>query len=350
MSDDPDGADARRVMNQLPIAITMGDPAGIGPELCLRLLEAGPIRDAHPLAVFGDAAILQRVAQATGLPPPLEIVSMERWSAQDMHRGHVVVDCAAVEPEAVRPGTLAAACGRAAYAYIEAAIREALAGRVAAVATAPVHKEALALAEVPYPGHTEIFAALTGAPRACMMLASDDLAVSMVTTHVAYAAVPRQLTTERILDVIELTAEAIGRLRDRAGRIAVCGLNPHAGEHGLFGDEEARVIEPAIAAARQQGIDVEGPVSPDAAFLPARRRRVDAFVCMYHDQGHIPFKMLAFDTGVNITLGLPIVRTSVDHGTAFDIAWTGRADPTSLEHAVAAAARLADAAKPHAGQ
>jgi len=302
------------------------------------------------LVVVGDAGVLRRVADRSGLPPPRHIVSSERWSAQDVPQGHVVIDCAAVDPDTVRPGTMDAACGRAAYTYIEAAITEALAGRVAAVATAPIHKEALALAAVPYPGHTEIFAALTQAPRVCMMLAGDDLTVSMVTTHVAYAAVPLQLTIGRILDVIELTAEAIGRLRGRAGRIAVCGLNPHAGEHGLFGDEEHRLIEPAIAAARTRGLDVHGPVSPDAAFLPSRRRQVDAVVCMYHDQGHIPFKMLAFDTGVNITLGLPIIRTSVDHGTAFDIAWTGRADPTSLRHAVLAAARLAGVSEMHGDQ
>lgn len=335
-------------MTSLPIAITMGDPAGIGPELCLRMLADRSAGD-EPwrLGVFGDAGVLRRVAEQSGLPPPRRIVPRARWSAADAPDGDVVIDCAAISPEAVRPGTIDPACGRAAYVYIATAVAEALANRVAAVATAPIHKEAIALAGVPYPGHTEIFEALTKAPRACMMLASDELAVSMVTTHVAYATVPHRLSVERVLDVIDLTAEAIGRLRGRVGRIAVCGLNPHAGEHGLFGDEEARFIEPAIVAARERGLDVEGPVSPDVAFLPNRRRQVDAFVCMYHDQGHIPFKMLAFDTGVNITLGLPIVRTSVDHGTAFDIAWTGRADPTSLKYAVAAAARLARAPQPH---
>ncbi len=175
-----------------------------------------------------------------------------------------------------------------------------------------------------------------------MMLASDPITTSFVTTHIGIADVPTNIPQERILEVIELTADAMQRLRGKSPRIAVCGLNPHAGEHGLFGrQEEERFIEPAIVAARARGFDVEGPLPPDAAFVQSKREQVDAFVCMYHDQGHIPFKMLAFDTGVNITLGLSVIRTSVDHGTAFDIAWQGRASPTSLYQAVRWAARLA---------
>jgi len=184
-----------------------------------------------------------------------------------------------------------------------------------------------------------------------MMLASDEITTSFVTGHIGFVDVTRELNTARILDVIELTAEAMMRLRGQSARILVCGLNPHAGEHGLFGlQEEEKIIGPAVAAARARGINVEGPISPDAAFLPDRRRQIDAFVCMYHDQGHIPFKMLSFDTGVNITLGLPIIRTSVDHGTAFDIAWSGRADAKSMIQAVLWAARLAGARKPLASR
>ncbi|MCJ7544919.1 MAG: 4-hydroxythreonine-4-phosphate dehydrogenase PdxA, partial [Phycisphaerae bacterium] len=235
----------------------------------------------------------------------------------------------------VTPGRVAADCGRAAYAYIQAAAVGALAGHVAAVVTNPINKEALSLAGVDFPGHTEIFQSLTGAPRVCMMLASETLMISFVTTHVGYADVPGRLTRQRILDVIELTAQAVAALRGRAARLSVCGLNPHGGEHGLFGRrEEEELLAPAVQAARAAGLDVEGPLPPDTAFVPARVAQRDAIVCMYHDQGHIPFKMLAFDTGVNITLGLPIVRTSVDHGTAFDIAWTGKASPTSLIAAV----------------
>ena len=240
------------------------------------------------------------------------------------------------------PARVSAACGQAAYGYIEQAIRAALAKKIDGVVTAPIHKEALRLSGVDYPGHTEIFTALTGAKRSCMMLYSDKITVSMVTTHVGYHEVPGKLSVERVLNTIELTAEAIRWMLRRTPRIGVCGLNPHAGEHGLFGQgEEEQFVVPAVAEARKQGIDATGPLVPDAAFTEGVRKKFDAFVCLYHDQGHIPFKMLAFDTGVNLTLGLPIIRTSVDHGTAFDIAWQGKADPTSLFSAIRIATQLA---------
>jgi len=323
------------------IAITAGDPAGVGPELCLRVLADPQVLEICIPVVFGDAGVLRRVAAACGLAEPAATVTLDQWRAQPVAAGPRLVDCGAIAAEAVRPGEVDAACGRAAYAYIEAAIAAAQAGRVAAVATAPIHKEALRLAGVPYPGHTEIFAALTGTRRYCMVLASEQLAVSFATTHLALAEVSSRLSVARILEVIELTAQAVGRLRPGVPTIGVCGLNPHAGEHGLFGQEEETLIAPAIAAARAQGLAVEGPLPPDAAFLPARREQMGAYVAMYHDQGHIPFKLLAFETGVNITLGLPIVRTSVDHGTAFDIAWTGRASHRSLVEAIRYAVRLA---------
>lgn len=324
------------------IAVTMGDPAGIGPELCLRVLREASLRAECVPVVFGDADLLRRVARSCDLPEPARVVTHAQWKADPHPRRPLVVDCAAIDTAVVRPGQIATACGRAAYAYIKASIRAALRGETAAVATAPIHKEALHLAGVPYPGHTEIFASLTGAERVCMMLASQEIIASFVTGHIGLVDVPASIAAERVLEVIQLTDDAMRRLRGVVPRIAVCGLNPHSGEHGLFGrQEEQRFIEPAISAARAQGIDVKGPLPPDAAFVPAQRRQVDAFVCMYHDQGHIPFKMLAFDSGVNITLGLPIIRTSVDHGTAFDIAWTGRASPNSLFQAVRWAARLA---------
>ena len=213
-------------------------------------------------------------------------------------------------------------------------------GWTAAVVTAPIHKESLRLAGIPYPGHTEILAELTGTDRFCMMLASDEITVSLVTTHTAYGDVTAQISKDRIREVIDLTVAALKRLGKPRPRITVCALNPHAGEHGLFGDEEKRIVEPAVRAARKTGLRVTGPLPPDTAFLPARRKGTDAYVVMYHDQGLIPFKMLAFDKGVNITLGLPIVRTSVDHGTAFDIAWKGKASPNSLMQAVLWAVRL----------
>jgi 4-hydroxythreonine-4-phosphate dehydrogenase len=252
-----------------------------------------------------------------------------------------VVDSAFPECDSIVPAKVDANAGAAAFAFIKEAIRAALEGTIAGVTTAPVHKEALRLANVPYPGHTEIFGALTNTPRVCMMLTSEVLTVSMVTTHIGFSRVPSRMSVERIYDVITLTAAAMERMKKRAPRLGVCGLNPHSGEHGLFGErEEERLIIPAIEKARSAGIQVEGPIPPDTAFVPHQRERYDAIVCQYHDQGHIPFKMLAFDKGVNVTLGLPIVRTSVDHGTAFDIAWKGVASPESLFEAVRAAIRL----------
>lgn len=241
------------------------------------------------------------------------------------------------EPAKVSPST-----GEASYRYITAAIDAALNGRVDAVVTGPIHKEALRMSGVEYAGHTEIFEALTKSTRACMMLISDALTCSFVTTHVGLCEVPGLVLENRVLDVIELTSEAIEKIHGRPARLVVCGLNPHAGERGLFGDrEEERFIIPAIEAARARGMEIEGPLPPDTAFLPTRRQRTDAFVCMYHDQGHIPLKALSFETAVNTTLGLPIVRTSVDHGTAFDIAWDGFiADPTSMMQAIKLAAKL----------
>lgn len=309
-----------------PLAVTMGDPAGVGPELCLRLLaDESLVAECRP-SVYGDVAVLERVAQVTGLP-----FNAER-----------VVDLRQIKLDQSTPGQANAATGAAAYAYIQRAIDDALAGRVSAVATAPISKEALHAAGHRYPGHTEIFAERCQAARSCMMQYSDEITCSFVTTHIGYRDVPQQLTIERIVDVIELTAAAIACLRQETPRLVVCGLNPHAGEHGLFGDrEEERIIIPAIERARACGAIIEGPLPADTAFLLPKRRSTDAFVCMYHDQGHIPVKALAFDTAVNTTLGLPIVRTSVDHGTACDIAWQGVASPSSLFSAARLALRLA---------
>jgi 4-hydroxythreonine-4-phosphate dehydrogenase len=325
------------------IAVTTGDPAGIGPEICLRLLAEDTVLQRCVPVVFGDAAVLARVAKRCGLPEPPEMIAHADWPTQCRRvRTASVLDLAAIDAESVKPGTADAATGSASYRYIEAAIAAALSGEVAAVTTGPIHKEALHAAGFHHPGHTEIFAERTGAARSCMMLTSDQITCSLVTTHIGYREVPRQLTWERILEVIELTSEVMQRLRKRPVKLVVCGLNPHAGEHGLFGEaEEEKIIAPAVVAARKKGIDVDGPLPPDTAFVPARRRETDAFICMYHDQGLIPLKAFAFDKAINVTLGLPIVRTSVDHGTALDIAWQGKADPSSLFQAVLLAARLA---------
>lgn len=325
------------------LAITMGDPAGIGPELCLRALTDPAVLACCVPVVVGDWGVLARVAVASGLPmPAVTRLDREAWlhGSAPVAAGPTVVSCTALDTGAVRPGVVAAACGRAAHVYLETAVQAVQAGRAAAIATAPLNKEALHAAGIRHPGHTEILMELTHATRCCMMLACEDLAVSLVTIHVPLARVPALLTRERIVEVALLTADTMRRLGRAAPRLVVCGLNPHAGEHGLFGREEIEMIAPAVEDLRRQGLDVMGPLAPDTAFLPARRAATDAYIAMYHDQGLIPLKMLAFDRAVNITLGLPLVRTSVDHGTAFDLAWQGRASPNSLLAAIRWATRL----------
>jgi 4-hydroxythreonine-4-phosphate dehydrogenase len=329
-------------MTNLPrVALTMGDPAGIGPELCLRLLRDEEVRAICVPIVFGDAGVLRRVARQLAWTEPERIVDPESWAQKSAVSAPCVLDLGAIAADAVVPGAVSSACGAAAYKYVIRAIDEALARRIDAIATGPLHKEALHAAGVPFPGHTEIFACRTNATRSCMMLTADSITCSLVTVHVGYRDVPGLLTLESILDTIDLTAEAMQLIRGRKPRLLVCGLNPHAGEHGLFGNgEEERVIAPAIAAAQARGIDVRGPLAPDTAFLPKYRAECDAYVCMYHDQGLIPLKALAFEEAVNVTLGLPLVRTSVDHGTAFDIAWKGVADASSFVRAVKLATKL----------
>jgi 4-hydroxythreonine-4-phosphate dehydrogenase len=330
-------------MNARPIlGLTMGDPAGIGPELCLRALGEPAVLEICVPVLFGDVGVVKRLGEASIPFPKCRIVSINEWQGCEAVEEPLIVDCAGLDAGSLRVGQVTADCGKAAYRYIEQAIRAAMSGQIAGVVTAPVHKEALRLSGVPHPGHTEIFTALTNARRSCMMLRSDVLTVSLVTTHIGYAEVPQTLSVKRVLDVIELTAEAMHWMLGRPARLGICGLNPHAGEHGLFGrEEEECFVQPAVNRAHEQDIIIEGPLPPDAAFTRGQRKRFDAIVTLYHDQGHIPFKMLAFETGVNITLGLPIVRTSVDHGTAFDIAWKGVADPQSMFAAIRVAVDLA---------
>lgn len=311
------------------IAVTMGDPAGVGPEVCLRLLQDEAIARLCTPIVFGSAAVLEHAAVQCCLAKPGKVVA--GLSEAD---SPCVLDVGAIGLDDFTTGAVNAATGRAAFTYIEDAINAALSGQIAAVTTAPINKVALHAADIPFPGHTEIFAAKTHAPRYCMLQYSSEVRAVFVTTHVGYAEVPGLLTKAAILDTIELGAQAMRRIRGGAPRIVVLGLNPHAGENGLFGTEEQVAIIPAIESARKLGLNVEGPVPPDTAFLPAKRRETDLFVCMYHDQGHIPLKALCFDEAVNTTLGLPIVRTSVDHGTALDIAGLGQANPNSLFEAV----------------
>lgn len=305
-----------------PLAITMGDASGIGPEIVLLRFCEGGLGD--DVVVYGDASILRHGASLLGLDVD--------WARLP------IVDLALLTAADHRPGQLDAASGAAARAYVERATRDALAGTVAGIVTMPMNKEATQLSDPAFVGHTELIAGLCGVQRVTMMLTttlpSGPLAVTHVSTHVSLATAIERVRRERVLDVIHLTNDVLGRFLDRP-RIAVCGLNPHAGEHGLFGGEDIEHIAPAIAAAVAEGIDASGPHPADTVFYQAvHRGRYDAIVCMYHDQGHGPMKLLAFDTGVNVTLGLPIVRTSVDHGTAFDIAWKGEAFTDSLQHAL----------------
>ncbi len=334
---------------QLPkIAVTIGDPAGVGPEVGLRLLSHEPTRARCTPLLFGDATVLASVADACRLGSLPRVVDYAEWELTwDKITEPIIVDLADDRPSMVTPGVVNALTGRASYRYIKAAIDAAMVGKVDAVTTGPIHKKALNAAGIHYPGHTELFATETQSDRICMMLTCDSITCSFVTTHVGYRDVPGLLTIERILEVIEISHETMSQLRGRQPKLLVCALNPHAGEDGLFGDrEEERIIAPAIEIARRRGINVEGPLPPDTAFLPERRRETDCFVCMYHDQGHIPLKALAFDVAVNVTLGLPIIRTSVDHGTALDIAWQGKAEATSMIEAVKLAAQLANSRRP----
>lgn len=329
-------------MSKPLIAVTMGDPAGVGPEVCLQLLANAELRELATPVVFGDARLLSRCARQTGLAAPARIISEIGWAEKCSALDEpAVLDIFGFDAEDFAPGVVSAKTGAAGYRYVERSIEAALSGQVAAVATAPLNKEALHAAGIMYPGHTEMFAEKMSAERSCMTFFTEDMIVSLVTVHIGYQDVVPALTTERILEVIELTADAAGRVRGKSPKIAVLGLNPHAGEHGLFGqNEEERIIMPAIEAARAKGLSVEGPLPPDTAFIAAKRRSVDAYVCMYHDQGLIPLKALAFDTAVNTTLGLPVPRTSVDHGTACDIAWQGKANGRSLVEAVKLAAKM----------
>ena len=322
------------------IGITMGDPAGVGPEIIVKAWAHPEVHAwCRPVAI-GDARIFRRALGACRLKLSLCPVA-DPAEAEPSPRCLEVLDIPAVTPAQAVPGRVAAACGRAAVRCVLAAIEHAMAGRLDAVVTAPLNKEAMRLARYRYDGHTEIFGDRTGAHPIAMMLAVGRMRVVHVSTHTALREACRKVSRRRVLATIRLAHAAVRQFGVRAPRIAVAGLNPHAGERGLFGREEIREIIPAIGAARQEGINALGPFPPDTVFHRAHKGEFDCVVAMYHDQGHIPMKFLGFDKGVNVTVGLPIIRTSVDHGTAFDIAGKGVASETSLLEAIRVAARLA---------
>jgi 4-hydroxythreonine-4-phosphate dehydrogenase len=254
--------------------------------------------------------------------------------------GAIGIDCHVIT-QRIFPGRPTRLAGQASYRYLEVAIAAARKRKVAAITTAPITKTTLKLADVEEPGHTEIFARQTSTANFAMMLYSPRIAVSFVTCHQSFESVPATLTTEDIVRVTELSAQMLRRIRGHEPALAILGLNPHAGEAGLFGRQEIEIIAPAVEQCRAKGLNVTGPIPPDAAFMPQALERFDGHVTMYHDQGSIPFKMISLHDGVNITMGLPIIRTSVDHGTAYDIAWQGKAEVTSMLSAVSLAAQLA---------
>ncbi len=321
-----------------PLLVTMGDPAGVGPEIVVAAHARGALRDA---LVIGDPSVLRRAGAA------MTAVGEAPSDLAEAPPGCLPVLPPPGLPEglsALAWGGVDARAGAAAARCIEHAATLVLRGAGRALVTAPVHKEALAAAGVPYPGHTEMLQALAGAAAVRMMLASPELKVVLVTIHLSLRRAIEAVTRDAVLDTIRIAANAAAgwpRAHPGAPRIAVAGLNPHAGEGGLFGDEEIRSIGPAVQAARAEGIDALGPFAPDTVFMRARRGEFDLVVAMTHDHGLIPVKYLGVEQGVNVTLGLPFVRTSPDHGTAFDIAGTGRADPSSLLAALQTARLLA---------
>ena len=324
-------------MSQPHVAVTMGDAAGIGPEIIVGALTG---EDPFPgVVVVGDAGRLRRAASVLGVA--VEVVVVEA-PAEPVPAGAVACIDLDVIDEDLPFGELSAQAGEGAYLAVERAVALARAGEVDAICTAPLNKQALHLAGHRYPGHTELLAELTGVSDYAMMLTTPSLRVIHVTTHIGLIDAIEAIAPPRVERVIRLGHATLRTGGIDSPRIAVCGINPHAGEHGLFGrGEEAEKIEPAVAAAVADGIDVHGPLPADTAFFRAVRGDFDLVVAMYHDQGHGPIKVLGLDEGVNVTVGLPVIRTSVDHGTAFDIAGQGIADPGSLRAALREAVRLA---------
>lgn len=322
-------------MAQAPIGITMGDPSGIGPEIVVRLFAEGV---AARCVVIGDAGVLRRAASIVGAALP--VIAVDGPAEATCAPGRIEVICASDLPADLPFGQVDARAGAAAYDYLNRAIDEVLAGRLSAIVTAPISKLAWHAAGIRFAGHTDVLADRSGTVDFAMMLANRELRVLLVSIHVALVDAIRAVTPEAELRAIRLADAAVRQLGVPRPRIAVAGLNPHAGEDGMFGREDIDIIAPAVAQARAEGIDASGPFPGDTVFMRARKGEFDAVVAQYHDQGLIPIKYLGLEHGVNITVGLPFVRTSVDHGTAFDIAGTGRASAASLRAAVVQAAAM----------
>lgn len=321
-------------------AITMGDAAGIGPEIILKTSQGNETEQLN-LLVIGDLAILEEVKTRLSYQE-LKLNGINSLDQAIWEHGIVNVwDMRLLKPEDFQPGEVSQKAGDAAFKYVVESIRLANEGKVAAVVTAPINKEAIQSAGHNYAGHTEIFAAYTSTKDYAMLLYDEKFSVIHVSTHIPLADALSTLTQSRIERVIQLAEDSMKKIVGHSPKIAVAGINPHAGENGLFGKQEIDIIQPAIKNMKAKGIDVSGPHAPDTVFLKALHGEYNIVVAMYHDQGHIPMKLLSFDSGVNVSIGLPVIRTSVDHGTAFDIAWKGIAKNESLIKAIYLAERLA---------
>jgi 4-hydroxythreonine-4-phosphate dehydrogenase len=308
----------------MKIAITMGDACGVGPELLLRAFKNDELKS--PFIAIGDIAALELAMKKLGITVPVKSIGL----ADEPDAGVLnIVDAGLLKTSDITPGQISKAAGDAAVKYVETATRAALAGTIDAIVTLPINKESSGLSHPDFQGHTELIAGICGITNYTMMLVAPKLIATHVSTHVSLQEAIRRVKKDRILNVARLTSNAVKLIRPQA-RIAIAALNPHAGENRKFGNEDLDEIAPAVAAARAEGIDAYGPVPADTLFMKALAGQYDAVVCMYHDQGHIPLKMIAFHEGVNTTIGLPIIRTSVDHGTAFDIAYKGIASTENL--------------------
>mgnify|MGYP006423253195 CR=1 FL=1 len=319
------------------IAITMGDPAGIGPEIICRALAAMSSTERASSLVVGDPAIYRRAASIIG--EALNFVPLDQKSPDDDSVAVAVVE--APGDIEIPDGRVSAGGGDMAFRCVLSAVELVQTGRARVIVTAPLNKAALHEAGHHYDGHTGMLASLTGAPSSFMLLASETLSTLHVSTHVSLRDAIERVTQARIIETVEAGYAHLVAMGEMQQRIAVAGLNPHCGEGGIFGDEDDRIIAPSVRILRDRGYDVQGPISADTVFYRAHRGEFDLVVAQYHDQGHIPVKLIAFDTTVNVSLGLPVQRTSVDHGTAFDIAWQGKADATNMGAAIAYARRLA---------
>lgn len=327
------------------LGITMGDPASIGPEIVVKSLANPEIYEACRPLVIGDVRILTRALASTGVHLTIRPVA-SAISGQYQHGEIDVIDVQNADPAEIPWGEVSAQAGQSSYEYILRSIDMALAGVIDGVATAPVNKEALKAAAVPYIGHTEMFGDRAGVADPLTMFEARGLRIFFLTRHVSLKKAISMITTDRTLDYLRRCQQALGQLGVKQPRLAVAGLNPHSGEHGLFGDEEVRELAPAVEAARAEGIDAYGPVPADSVFWHAANGRYDAVLSLYHDQGHIASKMYDFERTISLTLGLPFLRASVDHGTALDIAGQGIASSVCMEETILAAARYAPFFRP----